>query len=133
MNYENFEDFWKENQKDYIEFAKKLLNKISMFWKILKNLNLFVLLVSIVMMIFLLLIKLLILKFLVTQKEILKNTIDFLMNLQLESFRNPQPYNLHKWEWLRDETIGKIKKWRNIHLFWWQLGAVPDYRVSLQL
>ena len=106
MNYEKFEDFWKENQNDYIEFAKKIAEQD---FNVLKNAKKakFVCYINIdsdddfsfIDKTF---------DFEVfgnSKKEILKNTIDFLMNLKLESYGNLQPYNLHKWEWLRDETI----------------------------
>ncbi len=110
MNYEKFEDFWKENQNDYIEFAKKIAEQD---FNVLKNAKKakFVCYINIdsdddfsfIDKTF---------DFEVfgnSKKEILKNTIDFLMNLKLESYGNLQPYNLHKWEWLRDETIERLR------------------------
>ena len=108
MKLTNFDDFWNEHKNDYIEHAKQLalsdfksLNTkkngkfICQFWinsdddfsfvddsfsfSVYGN----------------------------TKKELLKNTIDFLLNLKLTPYSE---FNKYKWEWLRDETITRLRK-----------------------
>lgn len=106
----NFEEFWKENQKDYIEFAKKTaredfasLNNLKKgkyvcnisiesdddFSFVDKTFNFEV--------------------FGNSKKEIFKNTIDLLLNLKLECYGKPVHYNQSKWDWLKDETIERLR------------------------
>lgn len=110
MKYESFEQFWQEHQKDYIEFAKKAaqedfnaLNQVKKgkyictfsidsdddFVFVDKTFDFEV--------------------FGNSKKEILKNTIDFLLNLKLENYGKSTHPNLSKWEWLRDETIDRLR------------------------
>ena len=110
MNYDNFEQFWKEHKKDYIQFAKKTAqedfnalqkkqkNKFICYIKIdsdddfsfVDNTFQFEVLGN-------------------SKKEIYTKTIDFLMNLQLETYGKSSHPNLSKWEWLRNETIAKLR------------------------
>lgn len=110
MKYESFEQFWQDHQKDYIEFAKKAaqedfnaLNQVKKgkyictfsidsdddFAFVDKTFDFEV--------------------FGNSKKEILKNTIDFLLNLKLENYGKSTHPNLSKWEWLRDETIDRLR------------------------
>lgn len=111
MNYDNFEQFWKEHQKDYIEFAKKTAQEdFNVLQK--KQKNKFICYINIdsdddfsfVDNTF---------KFEIlgnSKKEIYKNTIEFLMNLQLETYGASSHPNQSKWEWLRNETIERLRE-----------------------